>query len=91
MKEYDFNKNTDIDLETITEGMGLSIWWKCSKCSHEWKTRVNHRTKDGTGCPVCRKQETILKQQEEVKRRLKTENITITYPDIAKEKGWNVL
>ena len=87
MKEYDFNKNTDIDLETITEGMGLSIWWKCSKCSHEWKTRVNHRTKDGTGCPVCRKQETILKQQEEVKRRLKTENITITYPDIAKE--WN--
>lgn len=34
MKEYDFDKNIDIDLETITEGMGLSIWWKCSNCSH---------------------------------------------------------
>lgn len=87
MNEYDYAKNVNIDLNSITEGMGISIWWKCSKCNHEWKTRVNHRAKDGTGCPMCRKKENLLKQQEEVKKRLEKENITITYSEIAKE--WN--
>lgn len=87
MKEYDFGKNKSINLDSITEGMGISLWWKCSKCGHEWQTRVNHRAKDGTGCPVCRKKESILKQQEQTRKRLEKENITLTYPNIAKE--WN--
>ena len=29
-----------------------NVWWKCSKCSHEWKARVADRA-DGHGCPVC--------------------------------------
>lgn len=89
MKEYDSNKNKNVNIDNITEGMGISVWWKCSKCGYEWKTRVNHRTSDGTGCPNCKKEESILKQQEILKNRCKNENITITYPEIAKEWNYN--
>lgn len=87
MKEYLYEKNAEYDLNNITEGMSISLWWKCSKCNFEWKTRLSHRTKDGTGCPECRKKESIEKNKIKTIERLKKENITITYPNIAKE--WN--
>ena len=81
MKEYNYNKNTDIDLEKITEGMGLSIWWKCSKCGHEWQTRINHRTKDGTGCPICSRKDSYTKLLEE------KGSLLFNHPELMNE--WN--
>ena len=35
-------------------GSNKKVWWKCTKDpAHEWQTRVVHRAKDGTGCPMC--------------------------------------
>ena len=70
MKEYLYEKNVEYDLNNITEGMNISLWWKCSKCNFEWKTRLSHRTKDGTGCPECRKKESIEKQKQQIRASL---------------------
>ena len=29
------------------------MWWKCSKCGHEWQASISHRTTSNEGCPVC--------------------------------------
>lgn len=31
---------------------GKKVWWKCSKCSHEWQAVIVDRV-NGRGCPVC--------------------------------------
>lgn len=51
MKEYNFEKNTDVDLNIITLGSNKKIWWKCQK-DHEWQATINNRN-NGTGCPIC--------------------------------------
>jgi hypothetical protein len=28
------------------------VWWRCP-AGHAWPTRVNHRTRRGSGCPAC--------------------------------------
>jgi hypothetical protein len=38
------------------------VWWKCSKCEHEWSAQVKARN-NGSGCPEC------------YKRKRKNENI----------------
>ena len=31
MKEYNYNKNSDINLEKLKNGSNICIWWKCEK------------------------------------------------------------
>ena len=51
MKEYNYAKNSDINLDVITVGSHKKIWWKCS-LSHEWMAAVKNRH-NGSGCPYC--------------------------------------
>ena len=51
MKEYDFEKNKDIDLNKLTTGSHQKIWWKCAR-GHEWEALIHPRLK-GVGCPYC--------------------------------------
>ena len=44
-------KNT-ISPEKITAVTSKIFWWKCSKCSYEWKSSVKNRY-NGNGCPKC--------------------------------------
>lgn len=41
--------------ESITRGSPAVKNWKCSKCGHIWKARVQSRTKLKSGCPICNK------------------------------------
>ena len=52
MKEWDYEKNSNIDLDKITSGSEKKAWWKCKECGHEWETKINIRTR-GSGCPFC--------------------------------------
>lgn len=51
LKEWNFEKNKEIDFLRITIGSGKYIWWKCKK-GHEWKSTVANRS-NGTNCPFC--------------------------------------
>ena len=49
--EFDIEKNTEIDVDTLTLGSGRKVWWKC-KLGHSWQAVVCNRSK-GQGCPYC--------------------------------------
>lgn len=51
-KEWHPTKNGSLKPEMFSLHSNTSIWWKCSKCGHEWHTQINHRSR-GRGCPNC--------------------------------------
>ena len=75
MLEYNFEKNKEIELEKLTCGSKIKVWWKCEK-GHEWKATVDNRNR-GTGCPYCSGRRAIIGYND-----LSTVN-----PQLAKE--WN--
>ncbi len=75
LKEWNYEKNTDITPESISVCSGKKIWWKCSN-GHEWIDTVSHRTFSKRGCPYCSG------------RRCTVENsFAKVYPNLIKE--WN--
>lgn len=56
-KEFDEEKNGHLKASYFHSGSNESVWWKCSKCGFEWKTKIIERTgEDKTGCPKCAKE-----------------------------------
>ena len=51
LKEWNYEKNTDIDPNKISAYSHKKAWWKCEK-GHEWNAQIKSRTY-GCGCPVC--------------------------------------
>lgn len=52
MKKYNYEKNKNINLETITLGSNTKIWWKCPECGYEWSSIIKNKSNKKT-CPVC--------------------------------------
>lgn len=50
------------------------VWWKCQKCSYEWKAKIADRT-GGHGCPVCSGEKLVAGMND----------LQTAYPDIAAE------
>lgn len=74
LKEWDYAKNLNLDLFSLSPKSGKKVWWKCLK-GHEWQTFIRHRT-SGTGCPYC------------VNQKCCEDNSLLTSrPDLLKE--WN--
>ncbi len=83
MKDWDYSKNTDVDPHTVSFGSGTKVWWKCSVCGYEWRTKISNRA--GTlkrGCPKCGRKIASNKVSLTV---AKDSNIQKTYPNIAEE------
>lgn len=51
-KEFHTIKNGNLVPKDFTYASHKSVWWLC-KNKHEWEAMISHRTKQGTGCPVC--------------------------------------
>lgn len=51
--EWHPTKNGNLTPKDVTSKSGKKVWWKCSKCEHEWKTAVHNRTHGGCNCPKC--------------------------------------
>ena len=75
MKEWAWERNTNVEPSKITNGSHKKVWWRCTK-GHEWEASVEHRNK-GRGCPYCAGRYVIKGYND-----LQTVN-----PDLAKE--WN--
>jgi len=55
IQEFHPTKNLPHTPDTLGYGAHKKIHWVCSKdSSHEWETRIAHRTRLGSGCPFCR-------------------------------------
>jgi hypothetical protein len=52
LSEFDYEKNTPLEPKNFSRGTQYKVWWKCKK-GHSWKTTVNTRTSNKSGCPFC--------------------------------------
>lgn len=50
-EEWDYEKNSGLLPEQVTQGSGKRVWWKC-RAGHSWRVSVYDRTL-GNGCPYC--------------------------------------
>lgn len=81
MKEWDYEKNTNLNPEYISKGVHINAWWKCSKCGYEWQSKVYVRT-NGSGCPKCSGRLNVKKPS---KLKLGENDFQTEYPELAKE------
>ena len=51
MKYYNYEKNKDLNIDSLTLGSNRKIWWICEK-GHEFESSINSKNK-GFGCPYC--------------------------------------
>lgn len=49
--EWNFKKNS-IFPEEYLPNSNKEVWWICSNCNYEWKSRIQNRVQ-GNNCPMC--------------------------------------
>jgi len=72
-KDWHPTKNGDLKSQNLAAGSNVKIWWQCKK-KHVWKTMIETRTLQGSGCPYCKG-----------KKVSKDNNLAVLCPEIAKE------
>ena len=54
LEEWFYEKNGDLDPNTLSLGGTKKVWWKCKKNpKHIWEATIYNRTKKTKGCPYC--------------------------------------
>lgn len=52
--EWDLSRNGELLPSQVSLHSNKVVWWRCrTNPEHVWKTSINHRTTDKTGCPYC--------------------------------------
>ncbi len=52
LKDWDYEKNTDVNPRTVYPSSKKKTWWKCNKCGNGYYAAICSRA-NGTGCPIC--------------------------------------
>ncbi len=81
-REWHPTKNDEYNVENVSSFSNIKVWWLCSTCGNEWRTTVNHRTKEGNSCPKCSKEKSA---KNKIAFHAKANNFAVQYPEIAKE------
>ena len=76
IKQWNVEKNKNLQPYDVMAGSNKKVWWKCSK-GHEFEQSVAARIKHIASCPICSGQK-ILKG---------CNDLASQYPNVAKE--WN--
>ncbi|MDZ4221296.1 MAG: zinc-ribbon domain-containing protein, partial [Patescibacteria group bacterium] len=45
----EYSERNELPADKVIAGTHVILWWKCSKCGHEWQTQGNVRAKMGVG------------------------------------------
>ena len=61
VKQWDFIKNNDIDINLTSSNSKDIVWWKCKKCGYEWQAQIYTRKRSKGLCPCCDSR-TIIKK-----------------------------
>ena len=54
IKEWDFEKNKNINPSEVGKGSEKKVWWLCKR-GHSWNAAIYSRV-SGVGCPICAKE-----------------------------------
>jgi len=83
-KEWNYEKNKNLNVSEVSPNSHKHVWWKCSTCEYEWKAEIKSRN-SGVGCPICSKS----KQTKTLRTRLIENNGSLEslFPKLSEE--WN--
>lgn len=72
-KQWDFIKNYPLKPNDVFSNSRKKVWWKCDKCSYEWKTQLISRTRKNrlTSCPNCLRKSKMKSQENVIKDFIK--------------------
>ena len=85
IKEWNYEKNEDLNPEDVTSGSRKRVWWICSK-GHEWNTYAYSRAgKSQSGCPECHKER--FRESKKNARPKFEDSIAHLFPELVNE--WN--
>ena len=74
-KEWDYERNRDVDINSVTHGSSYDAWWVChADNTHKWQSTVVNRTSKHRGCPICSGSVPSAKS-----------SLASLYPEVAKE------
>jgi hypothetical protein len=54
LEDWDYQRNEDIDPQTLHYQSHNMVYWKCSRCQNEWQSMVSERVKGHKTCMNCR-------------------------------------
>lgn len=77
LAKWDYEKNTELTPQEVTESSHKLVWWKCEQ-GHSWQARVQSITqlKEGkSGCPYCSGRFPIKGEND----------LATLFPEVAKE------
>lgn len=70
---WDYNKNSKLNIETLTVTSKNIINWKCPSCSYEWRASVSKAYKQFKNmsriCPVCDLGDVLVKERNSIYKR----------------------
>lgn len=77
INEYMEQKNFDELGKIMSEfahASHIKLWWKCSKCNHEWQADPLHRVINNRNCPACcSSMNTVIKGKNDLETWCKKE------------------
>lgn len=73
--QWAYDLNAPLSPEHFYHKANKKVWWRCS-AGHTWKTTINVRTQQGTGCPHCPRPILTVKDGR---------NLAVLNPDLATE------
>ncbi|MBR4071634.1 MAG: hypothetical protein IKK26_03675 [Clostridia bacterium] len=85
-KEWNYEKNGNLNPENFTASSGEKVWWKCSK-GHEWQATINHRN-NGRGCPICNSERNTSLPEYAIMYYLKKHGLEVTH--LYREQGYEL-
>ena len=76
MSEWNWEKNNELGFfpNKLAHKSNKKVWWKCSKCGHEWEAKILNRA-NGRNCPLC-SNKVVVKGKND---------IATTHPQLAAE------
>lgn len=53
VKQWDFKKNKETDINLTSSNSKDLVWWKCKNCNYEWQAQIFTRRISKGECPCC--------------------------------------
>lgn len=76
LKMWDYERNSDTDINQVTYGSHLKVWWRCSN-NHEFEQEVFHRARAKHECYICYRTNNRLCRQRDLSLRSSKSTTTL--------------
>jgi len=75
LREWNYEKNYPLTPQDFPPASNKSVWWKCSKCGYEYKSKIGNKNILKRGCPCCANHVVVKGKND----------FATTHPQLAKE------